>query len=323
MWAEDRQAGANEMKAVRIHDFGKSDVLKVEDIPVPTLEPGEVLIKVHAASVNPIDWKIREGKFTSKDKLPVTLGRDASGTIEAVGAQVGAQPLGFQAGDDVFAMLGSHGGGYAEYAVAKVNEIALKPRSIDHVQAAAVPLAATTAWQGLVDHADVQAGQRVLIHGAAGGVGSFAVQIAKARGAYVYGTASSEHLALLGELGVDEAIDYKSTRFEDVVSDVDIVLDLIGGETQERSWKVLSKGGLLISTVSEPSRERAAAHGVRGMFYMSKPSGDELAEIAHLIDSGSVAPVIERVLPLDDARTAQDLSQRGHVAGKVVLSVAA
>src|SRR5690606_21310375 len=154
---------------------------------------------------------------------------------EKVDAEVGAQPLGFQPGDEVYAMLGAHGGGFAEFAVAKVEEIALKPRSLDHVTAAAVPLAALTAWQGLIDRAGLQAGQRVLVHGAAGGVGSFAVQIAKARGAYVYGTASGAHQALLRDLGVDEPIDYRAVRFEDVARDVDVVLDLIGGETQSRS----------------------------------------------------------------------------------------
>jgi NADPH:quinone reductase-like Zn-dependent oxidoreductase len=311
------------MKAVRIHDFGGSDVLSIENVPVPTLEPDEVLIKVHAASVNPIDWKIREGGYISEEKLPVTLGRDASGVIEAVGAKVAAQPPGFEAGDAVFAMLSAHGGGYAEYAAAKVNEIALKPTSLDHVHAAAVPLAATTAWQGLVDHANVQPGQKVLIHGAAGGVGSFAVQIAKTRGAYVYGTASGEHLSLLRQLGVDEPIDYKSTRFEDVARDVDVVFDLIGGETQERSWAALRKGGILISTVSEPSKEKAAAHGVRAMTYVAKANGEELAAVADLIDAGDVRPMIETVLPLADARKAQEISQRGHVAGKIVLNVAA
>jgi NADPH:quinone reductase-like Zn-dependent oxidoreductase len=311
------------MKAVRIHDFGKADVLNVEEVPVPTLEPGEVLIRVHAASVNPIDWKIREGQYTSKDRLPLTLGRDVSGTVEAVGAQVGAQPLGFQAGDEVFAMLGAHGGGYAEYAVANVKEIALKPRSLDHVQAASVPLAATTAWQGLVGHANIQAGQKVLVQGAAGGVGSFAVQFAKAKGTYVYGTASGEHVALLRSIGADEVIDYKTSKFEDVARDVDVVFDLVGGETQERSWKVLKRGGLLISTVSEPPRKKAAEHGARGMTYMAKANGEDLAEIAHLIDTGTVKTVIERVLPLADAQRAQEISQGGHVGGKVVLEVAA
>jgi NADPH:quinone reductase-like Zn-dependent oxidoreductase len=311
------------MKAVRIHNFGTSDVLHVEEVPVPKPAPGEVLIRIHAASVNPVDWKIRAGKFDSDVKLPVTMGRDASGMIEAVGAQVGAQPLGFKAGDEVFAMLSSHGGGYAEYAVAKVDEIALKPRSVDHVHAAAVPLAATTAWQGLVDHAEIQSGQRVLIHGAAGGVGSFAVQIAKAKGAFVYGTASGEHLEALRGLGADEVIDYKTTRFESVARDIDIVFDLIGGETQARSFAVLKKGGVLVSTVSEPSQDEARKRGVRAITYMAKANGAELAEIAHLIDMGAVRPMIEQVVELAEARKAQEISEQGHVAGKIVLHIAA
>jgi NADPH:quinone reductase-like Zn-dependent oxidoreductase len=311
------------MKAIRIHDFGKSNVLKAEDIPVPAYGPDEVLIKVCAASVNPIDWKIREGKAMPKDKLPLTLGSDVSGTVEAVGRKIVAQPFGFRPGDVVFAMLGSHNGGYADYAVAKADDVALKPRSIDHVHAAAVPLAATTAWQGLMDHANLQAGQRVLIHGAAGGVGSFGVQLAKTKGAYVYGTASGEHLALVRQLGADEAIDYKSTRFEDVVGKVDVVFDLIGGETQDRSWSVLKKGGVLVSTVSTPSTQKAAAHGVRAMTYMAQPNGEELAAVADLIESGDVRPMVESVLPLTEASKAQEISQRGHTAGKIVLDLAA
>lgn len=307
------------MKAVRMHAFGGADVLTLEDAPMPTLEPGEVLVRVHAAGVNPVDWKVREGKFGTKAAFPLTLGRDVSGTVEAVGSGVTE----FKVGDAVYGMLASHGGGYAEFAVAKVNEIALKPRSLDHVHAAAVPLAAMAAWQGLIDHGKVGPGQKVLVHGAAGGVGTFAVQFAKARGAYVYGTASGDHLALLRELGVDEAIDYRTTRFEDVVHDVDVVLDLVGGETQERSWKVLKKGGLLISTVSEPSQEAADMHGVRAMIYMVRPNAAELAEIARMIDDGIVKPVVTTVLPLAEARKVHEISQGGHATGKIVLEVTA
>jgi NADPH:quinone reductase-like Zn-dependent oxidoreductase len=193
---------------------------------------------------------------------------------------------------------------------------------LDHVQAAAVPTGGLTAWQALFEVADVRAGQKVLIHGAAGGVGSFAVQFAKAKGAYVIGTASSRNLSLLRELGVDKTVDYQKTRFEDVVRDVDVVLDTIGGDTQERSFKALKKGGILVSIVQPPSQELATKYGVRALFYGAHPSSSDLTEIARLIDSGKVKTVVETVLPLAEARHAHELSQTGHTRGKIVLKAA-
>ena len=200
--------------------------------------------------------------------------------------------------------------------------MAEKPGTLDHVQAASVPVAGLTAWQTLFEVAQLRAGQKVLIHAAAGGVGNFAVQFAKAKGAYVIGTASSKNQAFLGELGVDKAVDYQKTRFEDVVHDADVVLDTIGGDTQERSFKALKKGGSLVSIVQPPSEELAAKYGVRALFYGGHPSSSDLAEIGRLIDSGKVKVVIETVFPLAEARRAHELSESGHARGKIVLKTA-
>jgi NADPH:quinone reductase-like Zn-dependent oxidoreductase len=306
------------MKAVRIHQYGGPEVLAQVEMKRPTPGPNEVLIKVQAASVNPVDWKLRAGYM--KDVFPLafpsTLGWDVSGKVEEAGADVTQ----FKRGDEVYALL--EGGGYAEYAAATETVVARKPRTLDHVQAATVPVAGLTAWQGLFEVAQLSAGQKVLIHAAAGGVGNFAVQFAKAKGAYVIGTASGKNQAFLRELGADEAIDYQKTRFEDVVHDVDVVLDTIGGETQERSFKVLKKGGILVSLVQPPSQESATKYGVRALFYGAHASSSNLAEIAKLIDNGKVKPVVETILPLAEARRAHELSEGGHVRGKIVLKVA-
>jgi NADPH:quinone reductase-like Zn-dependent oxidoreductase len=306
------------MKAIRIHQYGGPEVLAQVEMQRPSPGPDDVLIKVHAAAVNPIDWKIRAGyvKEVFPLTLPATLGWDISGTVEEPGANVTQ----FKRGDEVYALV--QGGGYAEYTVAKAAVVARKPRTLDHVQAAAVPVAGVTAWQALFEVAQLSAGQKVLIHAAAGGVGNMAVQLAKAKGAYVIGTASSKNQAFLRELGVDQTIDYQKTRFEDAVRGVDVVLDTIGGETQERSFKVLKKGGILVSIVQPPSPESAAEYGVRAQFYGGHASASDLAEIAKLIDAGKVKTVVDTVLPLADARRAHELSETGHARGKIVLKVA-
>jgi NADPH:quinone reductase-like Zn-dependent oxidoreductase len=206
--------------------------------------------------------------------------------------------------------------------VAKEAETALKPKSIDHVQAATIPVAAVTAWRALFDTAGLEKGQKVLIHGASGGVDRFAVQLAKWNGAHVIGTASAKNQAFLRELGVNEPIDYEKTRFEDVVHDVDVVLDTTEGETQNRSWKVLKKGGILVSIVAPPSTEEAAKRGVRSALIAAQADSSVLSEIAKLIDSGKLKPIVETVLPLSEARKAHELNESGHARGKIVLKVA-
>ena len=305
------------MEAVRIHQYGGPEELKVEEVPRPQAAAGEVLIRVHAAGVNPVDWKIRAGYL--KDFMPVPMpfipGIDVSGVVGATGPGVTQ----FKKDDEVF---GAGKGAYAEFAVAKESELARKPPSLDHVHAAALPVAALTAWQALFNVAHLTAGQRVLIHGAGGGVGSFATQFAKAKGAYVIGTASGRNQAYLRELGVDEPIDYEKARFEDVVHNVDVVLDTQGGDTQQRSWKVLKQGGMLVSIVQLPSAEEAAKHGARSARFVRQPNAGELSEIARLVDSGKVMVAVDCVLPLSEAARAHELSQTGHARGKLVLKVA-
>ncbi|HEY0244495.1 MAG TPA: NADP-dependent oxidoreductase, partial [Mucilaginibacter sp.] len=229
------------MKAIRIHEFGGPEVLKLEDIPVPIPAADEVLIKVYATSINPVDWKIREGQRKEKFpvNLPLTLGWDVSGVIEKMGNAVNN----FKYGDEVYSRPDpTRNGTYAEYVVVKADLVSLKPKSVDHIQAASVPLAGLTAWQGLFQYGQLQAGQKVLIHAASGGVGTFAIQYAKAKGAYVIGTASESNIDFVKQLGADEVIDYKNEKFEDKLSDIDLVLDTIGGDTQKRSLKVLKNG---------------------------------------------------------------------------------
>jgi len=303
------------MKAIRIHAFGGPEVLRYEEVPKPEPKAGQLLVRVHAAGVNPLDWKIRQG-LLGRDPLPQTMGSDFSGVIEARGS--GAQELGV--GEAVFGTIADESGSYAEYAVTTVAQIARKPDGLDHIQAAALPIASMAPWQALFDKANLQAGQKVLIHAAAGGVGGFAVQFAKWKGARVIGTASAQSVSLVKELGADEVIDYRSARFEDLVKDVDVVLDTMGGETQERSLKVLKRGGILVSLVQPPSEEKARVLGVRAVFLRSDHNrGDELAKIAELVVSGQVKVNVETVLPLSEARQAQELSQSGHAHGKIVL----
>jgi len=320
---ERNRVGVREMdlmKAIRIHNYGGPEVLQYEDAPSSKPAPGEVLIRVHAAGVNPADWKVREGHFRQlvQHKFPLILGWDLSGVIEEVGPGVSK----FKKGDEVFSKPdGSRDGAYAEYVVVRESEVALKPKSLHHVYAAAVPLAGITAWQALFDVGQLKRGQRVLIHGGSGGVGHFAVQFAKWKGAHVIATASTKNQQLLQEIGVDQPIDYTTQRFEQITRNVDVVLDTIGGDTQERSRKVLKKRGLLASVVQSPDAEKAKEFGVRSAFVLSQPNGNELAEIAALIDSGNLKVVLDRILPLSEARRAHELSQNGHARGKIVLRV--
>src|SRR3954453_21297341 len=225
------------MKAVQIHAYGGPEVLQLEEVPRPEPKANEVLVKVHAAGVNPVDWKIREGYLSTP--LPMIMGIDFSGIVNAVGGAVTK----FRVGDEVFGQVADESGSYAEYALAVESDITRKPKGLTDVVAAALPVAGLVPWQALFDTAKLAAGQKVLIHGAAGGVGSFAVQFAKWKGAYVIGTASGTHVEQVRQLGADEVIGYRKTKFEDVARDVDVVFDTIGSDTQERSWKVLKRGG--------------------------------------------------------------------------------
>ncbi|MFZ3376791.1 MAG: NADP-dependent oxidoreductase [Chthoniobacterales bacterium] len=322
--SEKKSASATSqtMKAIRIHNYGGPEVLKYEDAPRPQPQAGEVLVRVQAAGVNPIDWKVREGHIKDwPHKFPLILGWDLSGVVEELGKGPAAAGR-FKIGDEVYSLPDpTRNGAYADYIVVREPELALKPNSLHHIRAAAVPLAALTAWQSLFDTAQLQQGQRVLIHAGSGGVGHFAVQLAKWKGAYVFATASTKNQDLLRKLGVDEPIDYTQQRFEDIARKIDIVLDTLGGETQERSWSVLKKGGVLVSLVQPPSEEKAKELGVRAAIIGVQPNGAQLAEIAKIIEAGKLAPVIDRILPLSEARRAHELSQSGHTHGKIALRV--
>lgn len=308
------------MQAVRFHSYGDSGVLVLEEMPRPQAGAGEVLIRVHAAGVNPLDWKVRAGHVRGwlQHRLPLIPGWDVSGVVEAVGPDVTA----FKIGDEVYGLLNfTRNGAYAEYVAARALNLAFKPNAIDHIQTGAVPLASLTAWVSLFEVAGLKSGQTMLIHGAAGGVGHFAVQFAKWKKAKVIATASASNEDFLRELGADEVIDYSTTKFEEAVHDVDVVLDTIGGDTQQRSWQVLKKGGILVATLGISSLEPPHQHGVRGEGVMVRPDAAQLTQIAALIDAGNLKPAVTTILPLAEAPRAHELSQTGHVRGKIVLQV--
>lgn len=315
-------ASSPTMKAVRIHAWGDESVLTYEDAPRPTPGSGEVLVRIKAAGVNPVDWKIRDGMLNGRVELPFIPGFDAAGVVESVGTGESA----YKPGDEVFVYLNlMKGGGYAQYALVPVADLAKKPANIDFKTAAGVPLAALTAWQALFDTAELKSGQTVLIHGAAGGVGHFAVQLAKSRGARVIATASEANLAFVKGLGADRVVDYKKEKFEDAVKElggVDVILDVVGGETQERSIAVINEGGMLVSIVGPPDAAKLAARKARGAGILVKPNGKELAEIAALIEAGKVKPDISATFDLQDAGRAHiEQKTRAGGRGKIVLTV--
>src|SRR5881227_3802155 len=322
------------MKAIRIHGRGGPDHLVYEDAPQPHPGPGEVLVRVYAAGIiaNELKWDVTYQTTAGSPRALPIPGRDLSGVVEEVGPGVTT----LVKGSDVYAMLG-HGrdGAQADYTIALPNELVAKPGTLDHVQAAAVPLSALTAWQALFDHAHLAAGQTVLIHGGAGGVGVFAVQLAHWAGAQVIATASARNRDFLRELGVgaNEIIDYTTTRFEEVVHSVDVVFDTVGGDTLERSWQVIKPGGILVSIVSPspPAAAQAAmskakakggdGHDVRFVYFIVGPNRDELIQIGALIDAGHLRPIIDTVFPLAQARQAYEQAAKGHTRGKIVLRV--
>lgn len=316
----DTVPAAATMKAIRFHSFGGADVLKYEDAPKPVAAAGQILVKVHAAGVNPVDWKVRSGQIPAfAATMPYTAGYDVSGIVDSVGEGV----TDFKAGDEVFAYMAlNRGGGYAQYVALPASEAAKKPSNIDHTHAAAVPLAALTAHQALFDTAKLQSGQTVLIQGGAGGVGHFAVQLAHAKGAKVIATASERNIEFVKSLGADTVIDYKAQKFEDIAKDVDVVFDTVGGETGTRSIATLKPGGIIVSITGMPDQAACKERGVRGTAILVRPSGPQLAELAAMIEKETLAPTIGATFPLKDAAKAHELSESGKTSrGKIVLLV--
>ena len=310
------------MMAWRVHEFGSPETMKFERVPRPEPGPGEVLVKVAAAGVGPWDGWIRSGKSALPQPLPLTLGSDLSGEIVAMGP--GATEL--RVGDQVYGVTNPQFvGAYAEYALASAGMVSNKPTSLTHVEAASVPVVAVTAWQALFDHAHLKAGQTVVIHGAAGNVGSYAVQLAQHAGVQTVVTASTGDVSAVRNLGANTVIDYRTQRFEEEVQSADAVIDLVGGETQDRSFQVLRRGGKLISAVSRPDQDLAKRYGVEATFFLVDVTSQYLTKIARFIDGGKLRTNVGAVLPLADAREAHLMLERvrPHPKGKIVLDVGA
>lgn len=305
------------MQAIQVHDYGEPDQLKLEEIPQPQPEEGEVLVRVYAAGVNPVDWKIRSGmlKAFRPSAFPYVPGADLAGVVERVGPGVTA----FQPGQAVFGR-GSKGT-YAEYALAPASALALKPESLRVEEAATIPVGATTAWQGLFDYGNLEAGQRVLILGGSGGVGLFAVQFARWKGAQVLSTTSTGNVEFVRSLGAEQVIDYTKTNLADAARDVDLVFDTVGGAALENAWPTLKRGGVLVSIAGQPDENRARELGVRATRFSSQVNSDLLSTFARLIDEGQIKAVVGQTFPLREAVRAQELSQKGHGRGRVVLQV--
>jgi NADPH:quinone reductase-like Zn-dependent oxidoreductase len=300
------------MKAVVVHETGDPDVLRYEETDRPQPGDGEVLIRVHAASVNPADWKDRRGLMDRP--LPRVLGYDASGTVESSRAD------GFAEGDQVFGMLAS--GGYAEYATASAAVIAKKPEGVSHEQAAAIPVAGVSAWQALFDRAGLHSGQTALVAGAAGGVGHFAVQFAKVAGGRAIGTGSMRNRDFVLGLGADEYVDYGHEDVGEAVSGADVALDTVGGDTTASLLPAVRQGGMLVTIAGSPPEEAARERGVRVELLINSPKPEQLTRIAELVAGGDVHVEIAEAMPLAEAKRAHELSEGGHVRGKLVLTVA-
>ncbi|MFF0156111.1 NADP-dependent oxidoreductase [Streptomyces sp. NPDC005263] len=331
------------MRAVRLHEHGGPEVLRYDEVPIPEPGPGEVLVRVHAVGVNPPDWYLRGGLTTmpgeteSTVSLPVIPGTDVSGVVEAVAADV----EGFSVGDEVFGLLrfpSFHGSAYAEYVAAPASDLARKPAGIDHVQAAGAPMAGLTAWQFLIevghDHPSpfqetghrpraLDADTSVLVNGAAGGVGHFALQLAKWKGAHVIAVASGAHASFLSELGADQIIDYTKSRPEELVKDVDVVLDTVGGPGSKRLLRTLKRGGAQFPVFpGDFDEEETTKLGVTVSIAQVRSNGPQLAELGRLLDAGTVRVAIDSTFALADTRAAHERAARGHIQGKIVLTVA-
>jgi NADPH:quinone reductase-like Zn-dependent oxidoreductase len=308
------------MKAVRVHRFGPPEVISLDDLPNPEPGRGEVVVRVKAAGIGPWDALLRSGKSVLPQPLPLILGSDLSGEVDSVGAGVEK----FKVGDEVFGVTNERfTGAYAEYAVAKAAMLAPKPKRLNHTHAASIPVVAVTAWQMVFDLAQVSSGQAVLVHGGAGNVGGYAVQLAKRAGAMVIATASAENAPYVRGLGADGVIDYRTRRFEERVKEIDAVIDTVGGETLDRSYSVLKRGGIVVSVAAQPSREKAEHYGVRALFFLVLVTTQRLTMIAEMLDAGALQSEVGEVLWLDEARKGHEMLEGvPHRRGKIVIKVA-
>lgn len=308
------------MKAARINEYGSADVVKVLEVDKPEVAPGQVLVAVKASSINPFDRFIREGYLKDMLTLPITLGGDIAGEVAAVGTDV----TNFKVGDAVYGQanaIAGNSGAFAEFAVTKAEQVGLKPASLHFSQAAAVVLTGVSAWQALTQHIKLQSGQKILIHGGAGGIGTIAIQIAKNLGAYVATTATGEGIEYVKQLGADQIIDYKDQKFEDVVSDFDAVYDTVAGETYKRSFAVLKPGGIIVSMNEQPNEDLAAKHKVQALLQSTKVTTEALAALTKLIDKKIVTAHVDKTFPLDQVQEAFRVWESGAVKGKVVLEI--
>ena len=311
------------MKAIQISNYGSPELLKINnDCPNPPLAPGQLLIEVHSAGVNPVDVKICEGRLQQAVplKFPATIGLDFSGVIVTVGDNV----TGFETGDEVYgqaSLLKGGSGSFAEYVVVDAKSIAHKPASINYTAAAALPLAGISAWQALVDHIGISKGKKILIHGGAGGIGIFAILLSKHLGAYVATTASAENAQFVKELGADEIIDYNQQAFEKMLSNYDAVYDVIGGDTYTKSFKVLKKGGIIVSSIEQPRAELELQFGVNSVMQTTKVNKTDLGKLAALVDKGIIKVVIDKTFPLEQTPAALTHMKNTHSKGKVVVQV--
>ncbi len=306
------------MKAVRLHRRGGPEELVYEEAPPPAPGDGDALVRVHACAITPteLSWGPTYTTHDGVERLPSIPGHEVSGVVEAVVSAT----AGLRTGDAVYALTDFwRDGAAAEYVAVRAGDLAPRPANLSDTQAAAVPLSALTAWQALFDHARLSKGQRVLIHGAAGGVGTYAVQLARWRGARVTGTARKDNAAFLRGLGAEDVIDYTAVRFEDVLHDLDVVLDTVGGDTLERSWRVLRRGGVLVTIAASAPAELTDRNGVRGIFFIVKPSREQLIEIGHLLEKELLLTIVEATFPLEKARQAYEAGLKGHNRGKLVL----
>lgn len=310
------------MKAAQFGSYGGPEVITINNVPKPAPLENQVLIEVHSATINPFDYKVRRGymKDTMPLKLPLTIGGNLSGVVIDVGSQVAD----FKVGDEVFGQSYAFGGGsgaIAEYAVANAENIAIKPKEINHIQSGSLPLVGVSAIQALEQRINLTKGQKILIHGGAGGIGSIAIQLAKYLGAYVATTASSKDMQFVQGLGADEVIDYKSQDFSEILKDFDAVYDLVGGETTDKSFKVLKKGGILVSMVGAPSEELAKQYEVKVIGQNTETNSKNLSRLAGLVDQGVIKPQVAKIFPLEQTREAFEYVETGHPKGKVVISI--